>query len=84
MMIRDFMTFRPIDKLLVVAFAIYALFIIAALIVVNWELFQRDARRGIGGLISRIEALTDWIRADRDEEFNPEWMDLERWKETRL
>lgn len=79
-MIHELFTLRPIDQVLVVGFAIYAIFIIVALIATDWEIILRDIRRMINGLILKIEVLNAKLHSD-EEEFCPEWMDWAKYQE---
>lgn len=81
MIINEFWTLRPIDRLLVVCFIIYAVCVIAALYAVNRELIRRDARRAMERVICRMEALDAWVHRDQDEAFDPIWMDAEKYRE---
>ena len=79
-MIAAIMRLRPVDRLLIVLFVIYAVFIIAAWLYVERERIRNGQIRTLNGLILHIERLTNWIRSDRDE-YDPSWMDPEKWED---
>ena len=79
-MIEAIMRLRPVDRLLIVLFVIYAVFIILAWLYVERERIRNGQVRTLNGLILHIERLTNWIRSDRDE-YDPSWMDQEKWED---
>lgn len=81
-MIREYMTFRPIDRILIALYILYAIFILAALVYVDREYIRRDLRRWMQRTVIRAERFARSVRED-GYDMDPRWMGYEQWKEER-
>lgn len=69
------------DRVLIVCYIFFMIFLIAALIVMSAPQRRRRMERKLTGWANRLEALTASMRDD--EPFDAEWMDAEKWRRTR-
>lgn len=67
-----------IDKVLIVLFCIYAIWLI-------FVIFRSRQRRKdvLADLIAVAEVVAAFFRCEDDEPFDPSWMDAEKWSQTR-
>ena len=70
------------DKVLILAFSIFILIIIAAILYVNVPLIQLWMIRKLNAWIEKIETFNDKMR-DWDD-YDPEWMDYKSWEQTNI
>lgn len=76
-----FMSLLIWDRILIVLFAIFAVALIAALVIVTEPERRLWVRRKLTSLIARLQEITEAIRDD--EPYDPSWMKYQEWKETR-
>lgn len=69
------------DKILIIVFTLFAVFLITALIIISAPERRRWMYRKLERFADRLEAWTEMMRDD--ERFDPEWMNEEAWKRTR-
>lgn len=74
---------RPIDIILVIGFAVYAVFIIASWAYLERERILNGRESVLGNVIDKADTLMKWFRKD-NEDYDPSWMDYHKWKETRI
>lgn len=76
-MFTEFMTFRLIDQIQIILFILFAVYICIGLLLVKSEK-ARSALISVSVWLREIRA-----KARDDDPFNREWMDLDKWEETR-
>lgn len=76
-----FMSFPVWDRILIVGFIIFSIYIIACLVIMTVP----ERRRKIARLIVRLcDKLEDMTAAMRDDEpYDASWMKYDEWKDTR-
>lgn len=70
------------DKVLIIAFIIFALAIITGILYVNVPLIQLWMIRKLNWLIEKLEAFNN--RMSDFDKYDEEWMVYEKWKATNL
>lgn len=75
------MSFPVWDRILIVAFIIFSIYIIACLVIMTAPERRRKIARLIGRLCDKLEDMTAAMRDD--EPYDPRWMDADKWEETR-
>lgn len=69
------------DRILIIGFILFSIYIIACLIIMTAPERWRRLARWINRLCDRLEAMTAAMRDD--EPYDPRWMDADKWEETR-
>ena len=78
-----FASLRLPDQILIFLAVFIAVIAIATMIVVGSDSLKKWVRGRLIGLVARIEKFNDKYFSD-DEPYDPEWMDEETWKRTRI
>lgn len=78
----DFLRFLFWDKMLIIVFVIFAIFMIVGILYVNSQGIRIAIRRTVLKSILRLETWAKWF--DDDEDFDASWMDAEAWRKTRM
>jgi len=76
-----FMSLRIWDRILIIGFIIFSVYLIACLIIMSAPERRRRLARWINRLCDKIEAMTAAMRDD--EPYDASWMKAEEWEETR-
>ena len=76
-----FMSLRIWDRILIIGFIIFSVYLIACLIIMTAPERRRRLARWINRLCDKIEAMTAAMRDD--EPYDASWMKAEEWEETR-
>ena len=76
-----FMSLPIWDRILIIGFILFSIYIIACLVIMTAPERRRKLARAIGRLCVRLEAMTAAMRDD--EPYDASWMKYEEWKETR-
>lgn len=76
-----FMSLRIWDRILIIGFIIFSVYLIACLIIMTAPERRRRLARWINRLCDKLEAMTAAMRDD--EPYDPRWMDADKWEETR-
>lgn len=71
-----------IDQLLIMAFVVFIAFIITALLIVTKENIREWAILKLSSMVARMERFNEWLQDD--ERYDPQWMDFQAWKATRI
>ena len=69
------------DKILIIVFTLFAVFLITALIIISAPERRRKLERLLTKWVIRLEEFNAAMRDD--EAFDPEWMDAKKWRQTR-
>lgn len=80
-MIREILTFRPIDQLQIFLFILFALYIIICIVLTELPAASNAFQRFLIAASAWLESTAARIRDD--EPFDRQWMDYQKWKETR-
>ena len=76
-----FMSLRIWDRILIIGFIIFSVYLIACLIIMTAPERRRRLARWINRLCDKLEAMTAAMRDD--EPYDASWMKAEEWEETR-
>lgn len=77
----DFLRFLFWDKMLIIVFAIFAIFMIVGILYVNSQGIRIVIRKS---MIRAIMKLKTWENMFSDDEPYETWMDAEAWRKTRM
>lgn len=69
------------DKVLVVMFVLFSIFLITSLVIITAPERRRKLERLLTKWVIRLEEFNAAMRDD--EAFDPEWMDAKKWRQTR-
>lgn len=76
-----FMSLRIWDRILIIGFIIFSVYLIACLIIMTAPERRRRLARWINRLCDKLEEMTAVMRDD--EPYDASWMKAEEWEETR-
>ena len=76
-----FMSLRIWDRILIIGFIIFSVYLIACLIIMSAPERRRRLARWISRLCDKLEEMTAVMRDD--EPYDASWMKAEEWEETR-
>ena len=74
------MSMRHIDICLILLFVVFSVAIVAGMIIVSQEQLARWVYRKVNALIVKVEAFNK--RFSYEDEFDPEWMDAQKFVES--
>ena len=69
------------DQCVIVLSTILVVSIIIGIVLTSRNELAVWTYRKVNKLIKKLESLTEWL--SDDEAFDPEWMDAEKWRESR-
>lgn len=69
------------DRILIIGFIIFSVYLIACLIIMSAPERRRQVARWISRLCDKLEAMTAAMRDD--EPYDASWMKYDEWEETR-
>lgn len=76
-----FMSLRIWDRILIIGFIIFSVYLIACLTIMTAPERRRRLARWINRLCDKLEAMTAAMRDD--EPYDASWMKYDEWEETR-